>query len=135
MGLKKFLKKVKKTIKKAVNLNPLIPGSKAQKKLSDAAKKGIPVVAALGGAPAINAATQSALNILPTSITQPGGFFDDIGNALAQARKIAEQLSGGTPSAAPPLPTESEAPKGLNPNTVLIGAAVVLGVVVLARRR
>ncbi len=131
MGLKKFLKKAKKTLKKAVNANPLVPGSHAQKKLSNAAKKGIPLVAAVGGPSAVGAAQAALLGNAPGALG--GGFFDDLSGALKKARDIADALNGGNGNAAAPLPQEAPAPKGISPTLVMGGLAVV-AVVLLARK-
>lgn len=133
MGLKKLLKKAKKKVKKAINLNPLVPGSKAQKKLSGAAKKALPVAAALGGTGAVSAAQNAAQNILPGSnLTQPGGFFDSLGDLFEKAKRIGGILEGTAPGDAPVQPVQPR-PQGMNP-TILIGAAAVVVVVLIARK-
>ena len=147
MGLKKFLKKAKKTLKKvakvAVAANPLIPGSKASKAVSLAAKKGLPIAVGMSGVGLLGGASKAAggSNLL-------GGFGDvvqTIGGYADQAGQIIDSVQGalgydqpgtvgggGGPSGSDMGPSSGGQKSNMMP-LVLI-AAGVLAVVLLSRR-
>lgn len=137
----KKLKKLTKPLKKLVDLNPLIPGSKAQKKLSKAAKKLLPIAAGFAGG-------GLSSGFMGGGQAVGGGFLDDVFGAadsfLSKAGKYKEGLQeqfgyAPTPQDQFPLP---QAPAPMQEDTlrkmlpwIAGGGALLLIVLMMQRRR
>lgn len=149
MGLKKFLKKAKKVVKKvakvAVAAHPLVPGSKASKAVSLAAKKGLPIAVSMGGGALLAGATKAAggshllggfgdiAQTIGGYADQAGQFIEGVQGALGYDQPGTVGTTGGGPSASGGS-SDGGAPQKSNMMPLVLIAAGVLAVVLLSRR-
>lgn len=126
---KKLKKSVKKITKSAGKLNPLIVGGKAQKQLSAAAKKGIPIVLGAGG----GAAVTSAFTGIVGNTSGLDGFLSNLSGTIGKVRDAVGAFEG-TPGYIPPAPDE-QAPTQSNMTPLLIAGGAVALLLVMSSRK
>ena len=148
--LSKTLKKIKKAVKPVTNLNPLIPGSKASKSVSQAAKVGLGAIAPQvasglttnfisGATPGSNSTIGNILGDVQGTINKAGTFADGLAAAFGAFSGSSGAPSVSGPMAPPPVQEmtagNGRGAGGLSTQTLLLigGGAIVL--LLLTRKR
>lgn len=143
-NLKKAVKDVGKVAKKAYDVNPVFPGSKAQKQLAGVAKQALPVVTGflgagpiLGGASAAAPSLLDVFNTAAADVIQAGkdqalcALTGTCGSKAAPAPSSTFVSVAGSPPASSGTPQESNQMQKI----LVIGGALALAWYLFLRKK